>query len=109
MGFLSMLNETCVIQSFSDAQTGTGEVTRTWANKATGVQTRHHTAQREQVIDGDYKVTLEDFVFYFASGVSIDKADRIVVGSDAFEVMAVVEHSKQHHLTVYARKTADFN
>lgn len=103
MGFLSTLNQTCSIESPSETQTGTGAITRSWVESASNVSTRYHRAQKERVINGDYQVTLEDFVFYFKSDVTITKSDRIVADSKNFEVITVVEHSKSHHLSVYAR------
>jgi len=103
MGFLSMLNKTCTIQEPTETQDGTGAITQVWSDVATNVATRFHRVSRERIIDGNYHVTLEDFVFYFAVTTTIRLGDRIVVDSTAYEVLSVVEHSKTNHQTVYAK------
>ena len=105
MSYEGLLNKTCTIESPVETQTGTGEISRSWSEVAAGVKTRIHrvTNSREQVLVGDYQVTLEDFKFHFMPSVTVEKNYRIVVGSDTYEVLAVVNDSSGRIKTVFAR------
>ena len=106
MSFEKLLNKLCVIQTKSEVQDGLGEISTTWANTYTDVKCRYNRNKVPQIADGSYKVTQEDYVFYFLNTATITIADRIVVDSKTFEVMHVFEDSKGHHKEVFARLTS---
>ena len=103
MSFEKLLNKLCTIQTKSEVQTGLGEITTSWVDTYTDVKCRYNRSKAPIVLDGSYKVSLEDFSFYFLITSTITKADQIVVDGNTFEVMHVFEDSKGHHKKVYAR------
>ena len=103
MAFEKLLNKLCVIQTKSEVQTGLGEITTSWADTYTDVKCRYNRNKAPIIHDGSYKVSLEDYSFYFLVATTITKADQIVVDGNTFEVLAVFEDSKGHHKKVYAR------
>lgn len=105
MSFDKLLNKTCVIQTKTETQTGTGSVTTVWDDTYTSIPVRYQRAGAGRRLVGSYQVTLEDYVFYFKVGQTISKADRIVVDSRTFEVDHVFQDSSGHHLEVFAKET----
>ena len=104
MSFEKLLKDTCIIEERTRVQSGLGEVTFTWATKAASVLTRRDKNTKERIIDGDYQVTLEDFIFFFLGSVEITKEDRIVFNSENYQVLVAEKDSSNHHWEVVARR-----
>jgi len=98
-----MLNTVCDIESPTGTQSGTGAITRGWSKSVVGAKTRYHRNKDQNVLIGTYQVTLEDYKFYFLPSVVISKSDRILIGSDSYEILGVIEDSSGKTKTVYAR------
>lgn len=102
MSFAKLLNKTCVIQEKAETQTGLGELTLSWSNKATGVKTRYMQVSQSELL-GSYQLTLEDYKFYFEADTDVLIADRIVVDSKTFEVKHVATDSSEHNKFAIAK------
>ena len=106
MSFEKLLNKTCVIQTKTETQSATGSVSLAWANTYANVPCRYNRISQGagRVFGGEYQVTLEDYMFYFRSGETVTKANRIVVDGRTFEVMHAFSDSADHHMEVFARE-----
>lgn len=104
MSFESLLNDTCDIQSKTATQTGSGELSVTWSDKATDVPTRRRTSKQPSVVNGIGQVTITSYTFYFLPETDITEADRIVYDSEVYGVVLAAKDSSGHHLEVLANK-----
>jgi hypothetical protein len=104
MRFTGLLNATCTIQEKQKAQGGTGQITVTWANKATNVKTRLNASRVPAVTESLGTVTVSEYTFYFEISVNIAQGDRVLFNSEAYEVTLVTKDSSNHHLEVAAKK-----
>lgn len=106
MSFEGLLNSICSIQGKTDSQTGTGQVSSAWADKATNVKTRMVAQKSPQVFGTLGHYTVADFKFYFLLGTDITEADRIMFGGEAYEVIIASPDSSNHHIEVGANKVS---
>ena len=106
MSFLKLLKDTCTIQQKTNSQSNTGSTTQTWSTKASGVPTRkRRNNSQPKIYDALSKTYVDEVIFYFLSTVNIKIEDRILVGSEAYEVLSVATDSSGHHLEVFAKIT----
>jgi head-tail adaptor len=102
----NLLNKTCNVQYKELTQSELGETSETWTTKGTH-KTRYEKSKQTRVIDETYKISLDDYLFFFETDVEINRDDRIVVDETIFEVISsqVIDgYSAKHHIEVYARK-----
>jgi len=100
MGFKQLLNSTCVIRRFtSSSKDAHGNLVKVWSDLAIDVPCRlqairgRETTQPVQVVVGTHMLFLEPR--------DITEKDRVVIGSDTFEVLFVEDAAGHgHHLEV---------
>ena len=105
MSLLSLLIQTCTIQSKSLAVSGYEQVP-SWSNVATGVACRHEIPTNVSIRDSEYRKNTDDDLFFFAPATVISRGNRIILGSNTFDVINVSEVLDSvgvHHLEVTAR------
>lgn len=102
--FTQLLNKTADIQTKTLTQNGIGETTEIWGTSESH-PTRYEKNSQPRVIDDTYKVTLDDYVFFFDTGVTINRDDRISVDGKTYDVIAVyqIDGIIAPHVEVYAR------
>lgn len=102
--FTNLLNKTASIQSKSLTQNDIGETTESWATVAT-YRTRYEKSSQARVIDDIYKVTLDDFIFFFDADAVVGRDQRIVVDGKIFNVIASynIDGALSPHVEAYAR------
>lgn len=103
MSYKSLLNKYCDIQESTATQSELGEVTYDWTVKKANVKTRVSRVSRETVIDGEYRVTVEDFKFYFTRDTAVTRNNRLEIEGETYEIIAIVSDSSDHHKVAYAR------
>jgi|GEM_PF-4002304 head-tail adaptor len=106
MSFENLLNQLCSIQSKTDSQTATGQVSSAWVDKATNVKTRMVAQKNPQVFGTLGHYTVADFKFYFLTGTDITEADRIVLNGETYDVVIAYPDSSGHHIEVGANKVS---
>ena len=102
--FTQLLNKTAEVQSKSLTQNNIGETTESWTKKGS-YPTKYEKNAQPRVIDDTYKVTLDDFIFFFDEGVEVNRDDRIVVDGKSFNVIAsyAIDGRLSPHVEVFAR------
>ena len=106
MSLTSLLITTCTIQQKTKTQGLSGQVVFSWGTKTANVKTRKNKNLQPKIFDEVLKVYIDDYKFYFLPSVNITTADRILIGSTAYQVLSVDTDSKGHHLEVYAQKVS---
>jgi len=104
MPFSSLLNKTADVQVKSFFTEANGERTETWLALDTH-PTRLTKNGSAKVVEGVYKVTTDDFLFFFDPGVDIEREYRIVCDGLTYNVIAVYranDSDNEHHVQVYA-------
>lgn len=108
MSFEDYLDQSCDIEEYSESQDEYGEISRSWSTKESSVPTRYRRARKERELDvgdEDYRITIEDFVFWFLPQVEIGKEDRLVVNDKVFKVITPpIMDSSRHHQKVFGRR-----
>ena len=88
---------TCTIQTFTDVADGMGGFSQTWANTAANVPCRL-TAQTIQAQTGQtanrYQVR-GGWIVHVAHDQALSQGQRVVVGSDTYEVLNVEDASSE--------------
>lgn len=102
--FTRLLNKTCVVQQKSLTQNGIGETSETWAD-INEYKTRYEKSNKSRVIDENYKISLDEYLFFFDKDAVLGRDDRIIVDSKIFNVLSfeiISGFSGDHHVEVYA-------
>jgi cell shape-determining protein MreC len=102
MSFSKLLNTTCNIQSKSESQGSTGELSLSWSNKATSVPCRIQSGKNASVSEDIGKRSLVGVKVYFEIDVDINEGDRIVSDGITYDVILVAQDSSGDHLEVQA-------
>ena len=105
MSYTSLLIDTCTVQRFSEgAPDSYGNPILTWADELTDIACRLESAKgRElkvgaEIVVADYKL--------FVGSVDITEQDRIVIGSNTYEILLVEDYSNglaSHHKQLWTR------
>ena len=102
MSFSKLLNTTCDIQSKTESQGSTGELTASWSNKANDVPCRINSGKNASVSEDIGKRSLVAVKIYFEVDVDINEGDRIVTEDETYDVILVAQDSSADHLEVQA-------
>ena len=105
MSFSKLLNTTCDIQSKTESQGGTGELSLSWSNKATDVACRINSSKSSNVSESIGKRSVVNVKVYFEITVDINEGDRIVTDDRIYDVITVSQDSSGDHLEVEASYT----
>jgi len=102
--FTRLQTKTAEIQTVSLTQDAIGQTEEAWVKTASHI-CRYEQNAKARVIDGAYKVTLEDYIFFFDKGVVVTNEQRIVIDNRIFDVIASfdIEGMIAPHVEVYAR------
>lgn len=103
--FTKLLISTCDIQAKSSTTVGYEKVL-SWVNVSTGVATRKDSATNAKISDTEIRTNTDDDIFYFEPTVTIVRGNRIVFGSEYYDVIKVnksYDAISIHHLEVVAR------
>ena len=105
MSYSSLLIDTCTSQRFTEgAADSYGNPALTWADNLVDIACRLVSAKgRElkigaEIVVADYKL--------FVQSVDITEQDRIVIGSDTYEILLVEDYSNgssSHHKQIWLR------
>ena len=105
MSYTSLLIDSCTTQRFTEgAADDYGVPVRTWADELTDIACRLVSAKgRElkvgaEIVVADYKL--------FVGSVDITEQDRIVIGSNTYEILLVEDYSNglsSHHKQIWLR------
>jgi len=104
MSFISLLNKTAEIQAKTFTTLPNGDRTEAWATLET-VATRMTKNGSAKVVEGVYKVTTDDFLFFFQAGTDIEREYRIICDTIVYNVISVYranDSDNEHHVQVYA-------
>lgn len=85
----SLLPDTCTIQQATVGQDSIGAPTRTWTNRATGVACRLAQRSERERQAGERMASVGDWVLTVAHDQTIERSDRVVIGTRTFEVVGV--------------------
>jgi hypothetical protein len=105
MSFTTLLISLCTIQGKALIQDGY-EKTKSWTNIATDVPCRKDSVTKADIKDETIRVNTDDDIFFFNPGVSISRGNRILFGTEYYDVIKVnnvYDSSAVHHLEVVAR------
>ena len=83
------LPSTCTIQTATTAQDSIGQPLKTWAAAATGVACRLAQRSARERMLGEKATNVGDWVLTVAYDQAIDVGQRVLVGSQTFEVVGV--------------------
>lgn len=103
--FTRLQNKSAEVQSKTLTQNGIGETAEVWTKKGLYL-CRYEKNATPRVIDDVYKVTLDDYIFFFDAGVVVNRDDRIVVDGKTFDVIAsysIDGYTTAHHVETFAR------
>ena len=102
--FTRLQTKTAEIQTVSLTQDAIGQTEEAWVKLDSHI-CRYEQNAKARVIDGAYKVTLEDYIFFFNKGVVVTNEQRIIIDNRIFDVIASfdIEGMIAPHVEVYAR------
>lgn len=102
--FTSLLNKTANVSRKTFIQGQSGDVSETWATAGT-YPTRYAKSTNPRVTDGQYKTTVDEFLFFFETGTDIVLEDNIEVDGKTFIVKGIYtfdDGDDAHHMEVIA-------
>lgn len=105
MSFKLLLNLSCDIEEYTVSQDAYGKKDKSWSVRDADIPCRKENVQREKLLDNKYRVTVDDFLFFFEGDTTIARGDRIKVDQDYYSVIGVqviYNSTDIHHLEVYA-------
>jgi len=102
--FTRLQTKTAEIQTVSLTQDAIGQTAEAWVKTASHA-CRYERNTNARVVDGAYKVTLEDYIFFFDKGIRVTNEQRIVIDGRIFDVIASfdIEGIIAPHVEVFAR------
>ena len=104
MSYENLLNLIIVIREKTKTQSGTGAVTFSWADKATGVKSRKVRNLQPKIFDDVAKTYVDEYKFYFLNSASITVSDRILLpDTREYEVLSIDKDSSEHHQKAYCK------
>jgi len=102
MSFKKLLNKTCEIQRYSASQSSTGQLDKTWATVSTPkCRVQKRLVSQNKDLASPYADA--SHVIYMLPDVNVLDEDRIVVGANVFEIVAVQKDSSEHHFEIFAK------
>ena len=106
MAYADLLINTCTIKRYTEGAIDSyGNPAQTWADHLTDQPCRWSTPKNTEIKVGAEVVIVEKQLFL--NDIDVDEQDRVVLGSDTYEILAVVDRqdgTADHHKEAFLRR-----